>query len=264
MGKVYLVGAGPGDPGLITVKASRCLAAADVVLYDSMVARDVLESYCERAERIDVGKRKGGGRRPQSETIALLVERARAGKIVVRVKGGDPLVFGRGGEEARALKRAGIPFEIVPGVSSVAAVPAYAGIPVTDREYGSSFGVYSAHRKGGLELSDVEWRRIAWGPDTLVFLMGKTRCDAIVRKLVEFGRPAATPAALVYDGTTPRQRRIVGTLGTIAELAASMEISGPGLIVAGDVVRAIAEMDWFEPSGDGPEPFAAGERQEGR
>ncbi|MHB8879516.1 MAG: uroporphyrinogen-III C-methyltransferase [Myxococcaceae bacterium] len=249
-GRVYLVGAGPGDAGLITMKGAQCLRVADVVLHDGIVNPALLDAFCPHAERIDVSKRKGHCERTQNEILALLIQQARLGRVVVRLKGGDPLVFGRGGEEARALRAAGLSFELVPGVSCVSAVPAYAGIPITDREYASSFGAYSAHRKGGLSLSDDEWRRIAGGPDTLVFLMGKTRCTAVVEKLIEFGRPRSTPIALIFDGTSARQRTVVGTLETIVELAGSMKVPGPGLIVVGEAVRARSQMAWFEPQSE--------------
>lgn len=250
-GKVFLVGAGPGDPGLLTVKGMECLLAADTVLTDGIVDPSLVAMYCPEAERIDVGKRKGRCGTTQDEIIALLIEKARAGRTVVRLKGGDPLIFGRGGEEARALHRAGIPYEIVPGVSSVSAVPAYAGIPVTDREYASSFEVYSAHRKGGLCFSDEEWERIARAPGTLIFLMGATRCETVARKLLECGRSPETPIALICDGTTPRQSRIAGTLESFLAREGAMEAAAPapGLIVVGEVVRSIPEMDWYRPGG---------------
>ncbi|MFC1587599.1 siroheme synthase CysG [Planctomycetota bacterium] len=246
-GMVYLVGAGPGDPGLLTVKAAECLRKADTVLYDAMANPLLLETFCPETEQIDVSKRKDKRRKTQEEINNLLVQKAREGKTVVRLKGGDPLVFGRGGEEATVLKKAGISFEIVPGVSSVAAVPAYAGIPITDRRYASSYGVYSAHKKGGVGLSDNEWRCIAQGgPDTLIFLMGVTRCARIAEKLIEYGRPPTMPAAVVYAGTTPGQTRITGTLQTIGELTENNRQLGPGLIVVGNVVDAIADIDWFQ------------------
>lgn len=248
VGKVYLVGAGPGDPGLITVKGADCLRTADVVLYDAIANPLLLAMYAPHAEHIDASKRKGHCAMAQQETIQTLIELARAGRTVVRLKGGDPCIFGRGGEEARALFQAGVPFEIVPGVSSVSAVPAYAGIPITDRDFASSFGVYSLHKRGGLGLSDAEWRAIAQGPDTLVLLMGQTVMDEISAKLIEFGRPATMPAALVTQGTTTRQRRVVATLANLAAEASGLPKDGPGLIVVGDVVRAIPLMDWFVPA----------------
>lgn len=251
-GKVYLVGAGPGDPGLLTIRGMECLLAADTVLSDGIANPALPEMYCPHAERIHVGKRKGNCAKTQEEINHLLVEKARQGKTVVRLKGGDPMIFGRGGEEARALSRAGIAFEVVPGVSCVSAVPAYAGIPLTDREYASSFAVYSAHKRGGLCFSDKEWERIAGDSGTLVFLMGVTRCRTVVEKLLSFGRSPETPIALVSGGTTRGQRRVVGTLGSFLSGGKFPETTAPGLIVVGDVVRAIPEMDWFHPTEEEP------------
>lgn len=244
-GKVYLIGAGPGDPGLFTIKGAVCLRQAEVVLYDAIANPVLLELYCPRAERIDVSKRKGCCRQTQEEINALLIEHALAGRTVARLKGGDPLLFGRGGEEARALAERDIAYEFVPGVSCVTGVPTYAGIPVTDREYASSLGVYSIHKKGGYGLSDEEWRRMAQGPDTLVLLMGRTVVGVIAEKLVQFGREPETPVALITQGTLPTQTRALGTLGTIAQVVKSAQLEGPGLVVVGDVVRAIPTMDWF-------------------
>ena len=251
-GKVYLVGAGPGDPGLLTIRGMECLLAADAVLSDGIANPALPEMYCPHAERIHVGKRKGNCAKTQEEINHLLVEKARQGKTVVRLKGGDPMIFGRGGEEARALSRAGIAFEVVPGVSCVSAVPAYAGIPLTDREYASSFAVYSAHKRGGLGFSDKEWERIAGDSGTLVFLMGVTRCRTVVEKLLSFGRSPETPIALVSGGTTRGQRRVVGTLGSFLSGEELPQTTAPGLIVVGDVVRAIPEMDWFRPMEEEP------------
>jgi uroporphyrin-III C-methyltransferase/precorrin-2 dehydrogenase/sirohydrochlorin ferrochelatase len=238
-GFVWLAGAGPGDPGLLTVKAAVCLAAADVVIHDGLVDPAVLDLYCHRAERIDVGKRKGRCRHLQPEINAMMIELARAGRRVVRLKGGDPMVFGRGGEEMRALAAAGIAHEVVPGVSTIAAVPACAGIPVTDREHGAaSLGVYSLHRRNGMPLSEGEWRRMAQGPDTLVLLMGKTLLGQVAGKLVQYGRAPSTPIALIADGTTPQQRRVLGTLADIESRVDVGRIAGPALIVVGEVVRA--------------------------
>lgn len=251
-GKVYLVGAGPGDPGLLTIRGMECLLAADTVLSDGIANPALPEMYCPHAERIHVGKRKGNCAKTQEEINRLLVEKARQGKTVVRLKGGDPMIFGRGGEEARALSRAGIAFEVVPGVSCVSAVPAYAGIPLTDREYASSFAVYSAHKRGGFGFSDKEWERIAGDSGTLVFLMGVTRCRTVVEKLLSFGRAPETPIALVSGGTTRGQRRVVGTLGSFLSGEELPQTTAPGLIVVGDVVRAIPEMDWFRPMEEEP------------
>jgi uroporphyrin-III C-methyltransferase len=238
-GRVWLVGAGPGDPGLLTVKAAACMAAADVVIHDGLVDPSILDRYCRGAERVDVSKRKGCCRHLQPEINAMMIAFARDGRSVVRLKGGDPMIFGRGGEEMRALAAAGVAHEVVPGVSTIAAVPALAGIPVTDREYGAaSVGVFSLHRRNGASLSEDEWRRMAQGPDTLVLLMGKTLLARIAEKLIQYGRPPGAPVAFIADGTTPRQRRVIGRLDDIAARVDVDEIGGPALIVVGEVVRA--------------------------
>lgn len=244
-GQVFLVGAGPGDPGLITVRATECLALADVVLFDALANQAIIGMYAPRARRISVRKRKGACDRTQQECTALLVTLAREGNTVVRLKGGDPVMFGRGAEEAMALFAADIPFEIVPGVSSIASVPIYAGIPVTHRDCASSIGVYSGHLKNSGRFSDLEWRRIANGPDTLVFVMGKTRCHEIARKLIAFGRPAHLPAAIIFNGTLPTQHTLVGTLATLPHMLEHVHVEGPALIVIGKVVEKRDAMHWF-------------------
>ncbi len=243
---VYLVGAGPGDLGLLTIKGAQALRMADVVLYDGFANPLLLEQYCRQdAELIDVGKHKGNHRKTQEEINALLIEKAVGNRVVVRLKGGDPILFGRGGEEARVLASHGISFEIVPGVTSALAVPIYAGIPVTDREYASSVGFYSLHRKEGSAFTEMDWERMAKGPDTLVLLMGSTVLADIVRQLVRYGRPETTPVALITRGTNPGQKRYLATLATIMPLVAGRQIERPAIIVVGDVVRAAATMDWF-------------------
>lgn len=261
-GMVSLIGAGPGDPGLLTVKGAARLMAADVVLFDAIANPLLVTRYAPNAKKINVGKRKGNCKYSQEDIVELMLVLARKGHNVARLKGGDPTIFGRGGEEARALFKAGIPFEIVPGVSCVAAVPAYAGIPITDRLYGSSFGVYTIHKKGGASLSEEQWRRMAGGPDTLILLMGKTMLATVAEKLVLQGRPAATPAALITDGTTCRQKCFIGTLATIVgkvEKEADGN-EGPGLIVVGEVVSAFSGMQWFRPDPQGE--FAGATEQE--
>ena len=238
-GFVWLAGAGPGGPGLLTVKAAVCLAAADVVIHDGLVDPAVLDLYCHRAERIDRSKRKGCCRHRQPEINAMMIELARTGRRVVRLKGGDPMVFGRGGEDLRAPASAGIPHEVVPGVSTIAAAPAYAGIPVTGPECGAaSPGVFSLHRRNGKPLDESQWRRMAQGPDTLVLMMGKSQLGLIARKLVEYGRAPSTPIAMIADGATPRQRSVVGPLEDIQSRIDASAISGPALIVVGEVARA--------------------------
>ncbi|ACD97356.1 uroporphyrinogen-III C-methyltransferase [Trichlorobacter lovleyi] len=242
---VYLIGAGPGDPGLITVKGAQRLQEAEVVLYDGYANPLLLEQYCPFAEHIDVGKHKGGACPTQAEINALLLAKAQTGVVVARLKGGDPLMFGRGGEEARLLAEHGIPFEIIPGVSSGLAAPAYAGIPVTDREFASSVGFYSMHKKEGTLLSEQEWQRMAQGPDTLVLLMGSTVLAEIAENLIRYGRAPSTPVALITKGTHPTQTRYLATLATITALAARHRPQRPGLVVVGDVAGVAPAMDWF-------------------
>ena len=248
-GKVYLVGAGPGDPGLITVKGVACLRKATVVVHDALANPQLLDLHCAGALRIDVSKRKGRCMHMQPEINQILVEWAKKGHTVVRLKGGDPMIFGRGGEEARTLMAEGIDFEIVPGVSSLSAVPAYAGIPITDREYSAaSVGFYSLHRRAGAGLEDEEWRRIADGPETLVLFMGMTLLAQAVDKLKQYGRPGSTPIALISQGTLHEQQQIVATLDSILAHEELAKLPGPGLIVIGNVVNARDKMQWFKPN----------------
>lgn len=237
IGKVYLVGAGPGDPSLITLKGVECLRRADVVVYDRLVARALLEHAPAHAEKIYVGKASSDHTLPQNEINALLIEHARAGKIVVRLKGGDPFVFGRGGEEALALANAGIAFEIVPGISSAIAAPAYAGIPVTHRGVASAFTVATGHRERQSPTSNLQ-------SPTSIFLMGVENLESIVAGLLEGGRDANTPAALVRWGTTTQQQTIVGALGNIVERA--RDLKPPAVLIVGDVVTLRDKLRWFE------------------
>jgi uroporphyrinogen III methyltransferase/synthase len=243
-GIVYIVGGGPGDPGLITVKGLNCLRRADVVLYDRLVSSELLVEARPDAELIDVGKAPSHHRRPQSEINALLIEKAREGKTVVRLKGGDPFVFGRGGEEGLALAEAGLAFEVVPGVSSAIAVPAYAGIPVTHRDLAASFTVVTGHTCDG---SPVEWDRLP-REGTLIFLMGVRHLPEIVAQLIAHGRAPDTPAAVVERGTTAAQRVVDGTLADIAALAQSQSIEPPATLVVGEVVRLRDGLNWFDPA----------------
>src|SRR5688500_2592655 len=208
-GIVYIVGAGPGDPGLITVKGLACLRAADVVLYDRLAAPELLSEAPVHAELIDVGKEPKAHRRSQVEINALLIEKAREGKTVVRLKGGDPFVFGRGGEECQALAEAGVRYEVVPGVSSAIAVPAYAGIPVTQRGVTTAFTVVAGHT-GGSD-SDIDWASISH-TGTVVFVMGVEHLPEIVSQLIAHGRLPNTPAAVIEEGTTKKQVTVIGTL----------------------------------------------------
>ena len=207
-GVVYLVGAGPGDPGLITMKGLECLRSADAVVYDALANPILLREAPEAAERIDVGKRAGGAAMSQEEIQRLLARLARAGKCVVRLKGGDPFVFGRGGEEAEALTQDGIPVEIVPGVTSALAAPAYAGIPVTFRGRASAVAIVTGHEDPGKDVPDVDWETLAQFHGTRVILMGMSRLPAITERLIEAGLDARTPAAVVQWGTLGMQRSV--------------------------------------------------------
>ena len=239
-GIVYIVGGGPGDPGLITVKGLDCLRRADVVLYDRLIAQELLLEVPSQAEMIDVGKEPRRHRRSQEEINALLIEKAREWKIVVRLKGGDPFVFGRGGEECQALAEAGVRYEVVPGVSSAIAVPAYAGIPVTQRGVTTAFTVVAGHT--GSSDSTIDWESIS-RIGTIVFLMGVEHLPEIVEKLIASGRKAETPVALIREGTTQNQLVITGTLTDIVEK--TRDIRPPAVLVVGEVVRLHDQLDWF-------------------
>lgn len=245
-GKVYLVGAGPGDLGLITVKALELLSKADVVVYDRLLDTRLLEKTRPDAEMIDVGKSASQHTMKQSEINLLLVAKGREGKMVVRLKGGDPFVFGRGGEEAETLAEYGVSFEIVPGVSASLAVPAYAGIPVTHRDFASSVAIITGHEDPTKDQSSIEWDKIATGPDTLVFLMGVGNLGEIAHQLVKHGRPAKTPVAVIRNGTSPAQETVVGTLANIEAKAQESEIRPPAVIVVGEVVRLRDKLCWFD------------------
>ncbi|MBI2846683.1 MAG: uroporphyrinogen-III C-methyltransferase [Chloroflexi bacterium] len=245
-GRVYIVGAGPGDPGLITVKGLECLAAADVVVYDRLADERLLSKARPDAELVYCGKSSEGHVLEQDEINVLCVVRAREGKDVVRLKGGDPFVFGRGGEEAEALAEAGIPFEVVPGVTSATAVPAYAGIPVTQRGLSSSVAVITGHEDPSKGESMVDWERLSRGAGTLVILMGVHNIAQIVEQLVRHGRPPQTPIALIRWGTLPRQETLVGTLADIVEKTASAGFGPPAVAVIGEVVRLRERLRWFD------------------
>lgn len=249
IGKVYLVGAGPGDPKLITVKGMEALQQADVVVYDRLANPALLEHAPERAERIYCGKLPDNHTMRQESINQLLVEKALAGHTVVRLKGGDPCVFGRGGEEAEHLARHGIAFEIVPGVTAGIAAPAYAGIPVTHREHGSSFAVITGHlREEKPELAVEKWQALAQGIDTVAFYMGIGNLPMIRRQLISHGRDPHTPVAVISWGTTSRQAVLAGTLADIEEkLAENPDISNPAIILVGDVVQMREKINWFEP-----------------
>ncbi|MDA8213531.1 MAG: uroporphyrinogen-III C-methyltransferase, partial [Clostridia bacterium] len=236
-GLVYLVGAGPGDPKLITVKGLECVKKAEVIVYDRLASPRLLSYARPEAELIYVGKAPDQHTLRQGEINQVLVEKALAGKVVTRLKGGDPFVYGRGGEEAEALIAHNIPFEVVPGISSSVAVPAYAGIPVTHRDFTSSFAVITGNEDPNKGDSSIAWDKISTGIGTLVFLMGMRNLPHIVEKLLENGRQPETPIALIRWGTRPEQQTLVGSLGTIVELAKEAQFKHPVIIIVGDVVK---------------------------
>ena len=246
VGKVYLVGAGPGDPKLLTLRGKECLEQADVVLYDYLANPALLQYLKPTANRIYVGRRGRGRYGEQAEINRLMIERARAGETVVRLKGGDPFIFGRGGEEAEAIADAGIPFEVVPGVTAAVAVPAYAGIPVTHRTLASSVAVVTGHEDPAKPSPTLEWDRLASTGGTVVFLMGLKNLPAIVAHLTACGRPATTPVALIRWGTRAEQKTIVGTLADIVKKADLAALEPPTVIVVGEVVNLRSKLNWFE------------------
>ncbi len=244
---IYLVGSGPGDPGLFTVKGVRCMREADAVVYDRLAPEALLAYARPEADLVYVGKKPGEPSMPQEEINALLVELGHAGKTVVRLKGGDPYVFGRGGEEALDLARAGLPFEVVPGVTSGIAASAYAGIPVTHRGLSTSVAFVTGHEDPTKDESDVDWKRIANGAETLVLYMGVGRLAEISSELISTGRDPETPVACVRWGTRPEQRTVTGTLENIAEKVAEAKLKPPAITVVGDVVALRDEgLGWFE------------------
>lgn len=248
-GKVYLVGAGPGDPGLLTIRAAEVLRSAEVLLYDALVGDAIVTLAPPACDRIFVGKRGGVASISQDEIETRMVALAREGRDVVRLKGGDPFVFGRGGEEAQALRAAGIDFEIVPGISSALAVPAYAGIPLTDREHAASFTVFTGHEDPTKPASSLDWAKLADPQRTLVVLMGTATLRDIARQLVEHGLSPDTPVAVIQDGTRPSQRTVAGTLKTIPDALDAAGIRSPAVVVIGGVARLREALRWFDRGG---------------
>lgn len=245
-GLVSLVGAGPGDPDLITIGGAARLATADVVVFDRLANPALLGLAKPGSECVDVGKTPDHHTLSQGEINRLLIERARAGNRVVRLKGGDPFVFGRGGEEAQALVAAGVPFEVLPGVTSAVAAPAYAGIPITHRAVASSFAVITGHVAAAKSGPGIDWERQAAGADTLIFLMGASRLGEIAERLIAHGRAPSTPAVVIEWGTLPRQRTVAGTLATIDERVREAGIGAPAVTVVGEVARLRDELRWFD------------------
>jgi uroporphyrinogen III methyltransferase/synthase len=246
IGKVYLVGAGPGDIGLLTLRGAELLGRADIVVYDALINGDILRLAPSSAEMIYAGKRSGDHAIPQDELNQLLVDKARAGLCVIRLKGGDPYVFGRGGEEAQALAAAKIPFEVVPGVSSIYAAPNYAGIPITHRDHCSSFTVFTGHEDPAKNEPGADWAQAAKTPGTKIILMGVTRIREISQALTTHGMDENTPVAMIRWGTTGRQQSIEGTLKTIADVVARANFKPPALTIIGDVVKLRSKLNWFE------------------
>ena len=253
-GKVYLVGAGPGDPDLLTLKAARLLRSAEVVVIDQLVSPGVLALIGPGARRIHAGKQRNHHTLQQHEINELLVTLARQGKQVVRLKGGDPFVFGRGGEEAQELAAAGIAFEVVPGVTAACGVSAYAGIPLTHRDFAQSCTFVTGHLKdGGAEL---DWAGLARPHQTVVIYMGLTALAQICAKLIAHGLPPTQPAAVVQQGTTASQRVVTGTLADLAQRVAAAGLSSPALTIVGEVVRLREALDWYA-----AQPVAAAPRE---
>jgi uroporphyrinogen III methyltransferase / synthase len=244
-GRVHLVGTGPGDPGLLTARALALIARADTILYDRLIPAQALDGARADAELLFVGKQGGGESVPQEQTQALMIERARAGREVVRLKGGDPFVFGRGGEEALALREAGIDFGVVPGVTAGVAAAAYAGIPVTHRGRSTGVALITGHEDPDKQESELDWRALAAFPGTLVFYMGVRQLEQIASSLITAGRPASQSAALVERGTLPDQRTVTGTLATIAELASREQVKAPAIAIVGAVAGLADSLGWL-------------------
>ncbi len=244
-GKVYIIGAGPGDPGLITLKAVECLRLADVVIYDNLVNEELLKYAPTHARIIYAGKKGGDHTLSQDRINELLAKEARGGSTVARLKGGDPFVFGRGGEEAEVLAAEGIPFEVVPGVTSAIAVPAYAGIPLTHRGLTSTVAFVTGHEDPTKDKSDIDWQALS-GIGTLVFLMGVKNVVQITEALIRHGKSPDTPAALIRRGTTARQQVLAGTLSNIAGLAQTNHFKPPAILVVGPVVNLRDTLRWFD------------------
>ena len=246
LGKVYLIGAGPGDPGLLTVKARQILRNCDVAVYDYLANPEFLSYLPEGCETIYVGKKSAHHTMSQEEINRLLVALGQQGKTVARLKGGDPFIFGRGGEEAQELKKNGVPFEVVPGITSAIAAPAYAGIPLSHRDFTSTIGIVTGHERPDKEKSAIDWEGLARSMGTLVFLMGVKNLSGICGNLMEAGMDPETPAAMVRWGTTPRQRAVTGTLATMPEVVEKAGIKPPAILVVGKVVTLRDSLNWFE------------------
>ena len=236
-GKVYLVGSGPGDPELLTMKARRLIDTADVVIYDQLPGKAILDSIPPNTEKIDAGKFAGDHRLSQWETNELIIEKAKEGKMVVRLKGGDPYMFGRGGEEAEVLVEAGVEFEVVPGITSAIAAPAYAGIPVTHRDHASMVTFITGHEDPTKDETALDWETLAKFDGTIVIFMGVKMLGRNTGELLKFGKDPKTPVALIERGTRPDQRVTIGTLETIADIAKEQGVKAPAITLIGNVVK---------------------------
>lgn len=245
-GKVYLVGAGPGDPGLLSIKALKILEKANVVIYDRLITKVILQLIPKKAEKIYVGKRSGKHSISQDKINEILIREARKGKVVVRLKGGDPFLFGRGGEEVQELRKSGIQFEVVPGVTSALAAPTYAGIPLTHRKYASSLAIVTGHEDSTKPENRVKWEKLSTSVDTIVVLMGIKNLENIVKRLLNGGRDPQTSIAIIERGTTTNQRTTIGTLSNIAQKASQRKVKPPAIIIIGDVVKLQKELFWFK------------------
>ncbi|MBN2419926.1 MAG: uroporphyrinogen-III C-methyltransferase [Deltaproteobacteria bacterium] len=245
-GKVFLVGAGPGDPGLLTIRAKECIEKADVLVYDYLANEIFLDHAKPGAELIYVGKKAGSHTKTQDEINAIICEKALSGLVVTRLKGGDPFIFGRGGEEAQELLKAGVSFEIVPGITSAISVPAYAGIPLTHRDHTATVAFVTGHEDPSKDQSNISWEKLSTGVGTIVFLMGIGNLENICHELVKNGRSPETPVAVIYRGTHPEQKTITGSLDNIYEIAQKEDIKPPGIIIVGEVVGLRKELNWFE------------------
>lgn len=261
-GEVYLVGAGPGDPDLLTVKALRLLREADVVLHDRLVSQPIMDLINEEAEVIHVGKARSNHSVPQDRINEMLVEYARAGRRVVRLKGGDPFIFGRGGEEIERLADHGVPFQVVPGITAASGCSTYAGIPLTHRDHAQSVRFITGHLKN--DTADLPWQDFVQHHQTLVFYMGLVGLPVITRELIAHGMSADTPCALVSKGTTPEQRVVCGTLETIVAAVEEAGVRAPTIIIVGDVVTLRSQLGWLEQMPAEPEAFSPGDGGESR
>ncbi len=246
-GRVFICGAGPGDPGLATVRAMQLVKSCDVVLYDRLVGKEIVDQIPEGTEKVYVGRSVGDPTTHQQRTNRLMVKYARQGKLVLRLKGGDPFIFGRGAEEAEYLRKNGIGFEIVPGITSAIASPAYAGVPLTHRRLSSSVAIVTGHEGAEKDELVVKWDRLAGSVDTIVVMMGIGQLEQITRDLVEAGMKRNTKVAIIQSGTTEKQRVVRGTLGTIVRAARTARVGPPAVIVIG-AVASLKDLSWFKPT----------------